>query len=231
MNHRALYVLALMLIFAIPIMPGYAAQNPYFAANSYWGFNSTILTAYPGAYNMPLTVQVRYIGPVTLYNVSLKLVPGFPITPARGQGNVTLFIPELTPGTTITMFGLFNVSPKANVMVYNESVSASYVMISPYGVVPVSQLVNYSLPVTGFYGVKLAGFSTYPTVIYSGERAGELKASPRQLRQRPGPEPERQCSLPWPACPALFWLQQRVHCISASWSAHQPHVSVFDKQQ
>jgi len=176
MNHRALYVLALMLIFAIPIMPGYAAQNPYFAANSYWGFNSTILTAYPGAYNMPLTVQVRYIGPVTLYNVSLKLVPGFPITPARGQGNVTLFIPELTPGTTITMFGLFNVSPKANVMVYNESVSASYVMISPYGVVPVSQLVNYSLPVTGFYGVKLAGFSTYPTVIYSGERAGELKA-------------------------------------------------------
>ncbi|MGC8557798.1 MAG: COG1361 S-layer family protein [Nitrososphaeria archaeon] len=176
MNHRFLYVLALMLIFAIPVMPGYAAQSQYFAASSYWGFNSTVLTAYPGAYNMPLTVQVRYIGPVTLYNVSLKVVPGFPITPARGQGNITLSIPEITPGTTLTLFGLFNVSPRASTMVYNESIKASYTVLGPQGIEPGSQLVNFSLPVTGFYGIKLAGFRTCPAVIYSGERAGELKA-------------------------------------------------------
>mgnify|MGYP001772920067 CR=1 FL=1 len=179
---RALLFLAVAsaLLAAGPLVAS-AAPQPYFSAYGFWGVNSTALLASPGSSDLPLTVVLVYEGPFQLYNVSATLEPGYPLIPARGQGNVSAFLPAMGPGDELRLTGFFNVSPSAQVGVYNESVRVSYVELvrlpstGEEVALRGSEDVNFSLPVLGSSEVRLAGFYTYPPVIYAGEEAGELR--------------------------------------------------------
>ncbi len=181
---KAIQLLALMLalsgaFYYAPVAHAASQQSPLFYVSSYWGYNTTVITAYPGATALPLTIRATYAGPVTLYNVTMVVKPRFPIVPIKGEPNASLFLPELTPGTSVGLVGLYNVSGSASLGVYNETLSIVY-----YAEVEVPQVgptlvrgqeeVNFSVPITGYSGIKLVSYRTTPAVIYAGDTAGVL---------------------------------------------------------
>ena len=158
-----------------------AVPQPYFTAFGSWGVNSTAIVASPGSSDVPLTVELVYEGPLQLYNVSATLEPSYPLVSVRGQGNVSEFVPVLEPGKELQLVGIFNVSKSAQVGVYNETIHVSYVELAQIPgtdtevALSGSEDVNFSVPILGHSDVRLAGFTTYPPVIYAGDMAGELE--------------------------------------------------------
>jgi hypothetical protein len=157
-----------------------SSQNsPVFVVYSFWGTQQSPILAYPGASDLPLTVQITYLGPLTLYDVNITYSPAFPLSSIPGQGNLTVFLPELNPGQELNLAGFFNISEQAKNMVYNQTIKISYKIL-----VQVPQLgeeflsenenVSFKVPIIGSYNIKLSGFKTVPIALYSGMYAGGI---------------------------------------------------------
>ncbi|AFZ70343.1 hypothetical protein Calag_0585 [Caldisphaera lagunensis DSM 15908] len=153
--------------------------KPSFIAYSYWGSNTSPILAYPGASFLPLTITVTYLGPYTLYNVTINSTITYPLILSKGSSIPSLYIPVLTPGTTLKLFGLFNVSNTSN-GIYNETLNIKYTIFKTIPetnqTIPISQFttIKYSVPILGYVDLKLVGFKTNPPVIYAGDTAAIL---------------------------------------------------------
>ncbi len=178
-----LIVIAVLLSAIMPTVPlvsrsqSLEAPGPTFIAASYWGVsaNQTLLAS-PGSFFMPLTVVLYYLGPVTLYNVSVRFNASYPLIPVKGQGTLQELLPAMQPGDSIRLVGLFNVSPSAQPGIYNESLNVSYTVVvrTPTGenlTLSLSQEVKFKVPIVGFQSVRLVTFSTTPLAVYSGMSA------------------------------------------------------------
>ena len=184
MKLRAGTVLALLLLLSLAsfVAPRAGAEQapqlrPAFAVYAYWGVNESQVIAYPGAGPLPLSVKVVYLGPVDAYNVTFKVVPSWPLEPARGEGAVTAYIPVMAPGDSLTLVGLYNVSANASIGVYNETLKVSFLVgefvpqLNKTVYVSASYNLSFSVPVLGYQDIKVAGFRTEPPVIYAGQNA------------------------------------------------------------
>ncbi len=154
--------------------------KPSFIAYSYWGTNESQILAYPGASFLPLTITITYLGPYTLYNVTINSTISYPLILSKGSPIPSLYIPVLNPGTTLKLFGLFNVSKTSQDKVYNETLNIKYTIFKTVPqlnqTIPITQFttVNYSVPILGIVDLKLVGFKTTPSVIYAGDTAAIL---------------------------------------------------------
>ncbi len=178
-NKAALLFIAIFSSFAIAGVATSFAQSisPVFTIYSIWGTQGSPILAYPGGTDLPLTLQIAYLGPVTLYDVNISYAPSFPLSSLSGQGNFSLFIPELTPGQEISLAGFFNINNHSRDMVYNQTLTVSYkipVQVPEVGEQFLSgkQNVTFSVPIVGNYSIKLTGFKTLPIALYSGMYAG-----------------------------------------------------------
>ncbi|MGC9072500.1 MAG: COG1361 S-layer family protein [Acidilobus sp.] len=155
-----------------------ASVKPTFLAFSHWGFNTTYMIAYPGASFLPLTIELLYEGPTTLYYVNVSLNATYPITPVRGQSSIGITALELQPGQEIMMTGLFNVSPQATPGVYNETLNVTYLVEVQTSAGPVlvkgASQVRFPVAIVGFSDVIVNGYRTTPPVIYAGLQAATL---------------------------------------------------------
>jgi hypothetical protein len=157
----------------------YSQSSPVFVVYSFWGTRQSPILAYPGASDLPLTLQITYLGPLTLYDVNITYSPTFPLSSIPGQGNITVFIPQLNPGQELNIAGFFNVSEQAKNMDYYQTITISYkilVQVPQLGeeFLSGSENVSFKVPIIGSYEIKLVGFKTIPTVIYAGMYAGGI---------------------------------------------------------
>ncbi len=177
---NALLLIAMVSFFGTVNTATASSQNsPVFVVYSFWGTQQSPVLAYPGASDLPLTVQITYLGPLTLYDVNITYSPAFPLSSIPGQGNLTVFLPELNPGQELNLAGFFNISEQAKNMVYNQTIKISYKIL-----VQVPQIgeeffsenenVSFKVPIIGSYNIKLAGFKTVPIALYSGMYAGGI---------------------------------------------------------
>ncbi len=142
-----------------------------------WGTQESPILAFPGASDLPLTLQIVYLGPLNIYDVNITYAPSFPLSSIPGQGNLSIFVPELQPGQDLTISGLFNVNNQSKNMDYNQNLTVSYkvlVQVPQLGQEFISerQNVSFKVPIIGSYSIKLVGFRTLPMALYSGMYAG-----------------------------------------------------------
>ncbi len=162
----------------VPTSLALALIKPTFNAFAFWGLNETQpLLAYPGASYMPLTALVIYMGPSTLYNVTIRMNVSSPLELVSGEPEPSLKVPLLEPGTELKLIGLFNVSPSASLGLYNETLNVTYTELVKEPITNTTimirswELVNLPVPVVGFVNIRLLGFRTEPPVIYAGINA------------------------------------------------------------
>ena len=173
-----------LILVGIPLVHVSKAETiplkPSFIAYSYWGTNGSQIIAYPGASFLPLTITITYLGPYTLYNVTINSTISYPLTLSKGDSTPSLYIPVLTPGTTLRLFGLFNISNTSHDGIYNETLNIKYTTFETIPqtnqTIPITQFTTtkYSVPILGYVDLKLAGFKTTPPVIYAGDTAAIL---------------------------------------------------------
>jgi len=164
---RAAALLLLAALAALPAPPG-----PHFAAVSLWGTPSSPIIPYPGMLEAPLTIQIVYGGPATLYDVNVTLEPSWPLEPAPGQGPLSALLPQLSPGQQVELTGYFAVAPNATPGIYRQSVLISYV--GPQG--PGSSNLTVGVPVIGRADLVASAYWTEPPVVYAGSRAVAVHA-------------------------------------------------------
>ncbi|MGC8572841.1 MAG: COG1361 S-layer family protein [Caldisphaera sp.] len=154
--------------------------KPSFVAYSYWGTNESHMLAYPGGSFLPLTITITYLGPYTLYNVTINSTISYPLILSKGETTPSLYIPVLNPGTTLKLFGLFNISYNSEDKIYNQTLNIKYTLFETIPqtnkTIPIIKYMtlNYSVPILGYVNLKLAGFKTTPSVIYAGDTAAVL---------------------------------------------------------
>jgi len=159
---------------AIGVQPVAVALQPYFLAYAQWGINGSML-AYPGGVSLPLIIKVTYEGPVELYGVNATFYPEYPLSFISGEKSEQLLIPALEPGSTFELAGFFDVSANAHDGLYEQRLLVSYEIESSSQPLEVAEWVNFTVPILGLSMLRLQAFETYPSVIYAGERAGELR--------------------------------------------------------
>ena len=151
--------------------------RPAFLVYASWGTNESQIIAYPGAGPLPLSIRVIYLGPVNVYNATFKFQASWPIEPVRGEGAITAYVPVMTPGSSLTLVGLYNVSANASLGVYSETLEASFLVgefvpqLNRTVYVSLTYNLSFSVPVLGYQDIKLVGFKTEPPVIYAGQNA------------------------------------------------------------
>ncbi|MGC8569068.1 MAG: COG1361 S-layer family protein [Nitrososphaeria archaeon] len=179
---RSSAALLLAVMFALggtAAAPAIAQPQPVFQVYAYWGSQQHPILAYPGASGLPLVLQIIYLGPTSIYGVNVTYSPGYPLQAVRGEGNISVLIPELQPGQQITLFGYFGVSPNATDGLYEQSVNVTYSLpaqVPGVGEVMLrgSEVVSFRVAVLGAPRVSLSGFITRPPAIYAGDTAGAL---------------------------------------------------------
>ena len=181
-TNYALAIIAMLVAFLLPSSFALASSQqpaPQFYVVSYWGTQASPVLAYPGASGLPLTLSVVYLGPATLYNVNITYSPTYPLTSVSGQGNLSVLIPALSPGQSVSMFGFFNVNSSASTKAYEQTLKISYYVqteVPSVGEVflPFSENLTFKVYVLGNYSIRLAGYRTTPIKLYSGMTAGAL---------------------------------------------------------
>lgn len=177
---KALLVVALV---ALPYLqlsgvasaePITAASQPYFLAYAYWGVNESVL-AYPGATSLPLVIKLIYEGPVELYGVNATFRPAYPLSAISRERAEELVVPALQPGSSLELIDFLDVSSHAHDGVYEQRLFVSYEVESSTQPIEGAEWVNFTVPILGLPTLRLQAFETYPSVIYAGERAGELR--------------------------------------------------------
>jgi hypothetical protein len=154
--------------------------KPSFVVYSYWGTNESQMLAYPGASFLPLTITITYLGPYTLYNVTINSTISYPLILSKGEGVPSIYIPVLNPGTSLKLFGLFNISSTSDNKIYNQSLNIKYTIFETIPqinkTIPITdyETTDYSVPILGYTNIKLVGFKTTPSVIYAGDTAAIL---------------------------------------------------------
>ncbi len=178
-NTVALLLIGIVTFFGVAGVSASFAQSqpPDFVVYSIWGTQESPVIAYPGAEGLPLTLQITYLGPVTLYDVNISYAPSFPLSSIEGQGNLSLYVPELSPGQEVSLAGFFNVNAHSKSIAYNQTLTVSYkvlVQVPQLGEELLSgkQNVSFKVPIIGNYSIKLSGFKTLPLTLYSGMYAG-----------------------------------------------------------
>ncbi|MGC9210279.1 MAG: COG1361 S-layer family protein [Acidilobus sp.] len=184
---------------------GVGAVKPTFIAYSHWGVNTSYVLAYPGASYLPLTIELIYEGPLTLYDVNVSLNATYPISPVQGQQPLKVTLLELQPGQQVTLIGLFNVSPQAAPGVYNETLNVSYLveLPTPAGsqMVRGFSQVRFPVAIVGFAEVILNGYRTTPPLIYAGMQAAVLTVYLSNRGNSPAANVTASLSVTGPAYP------------------------------
>jgi len=178
-------MLILMTAFSIAVT-GFASANqgnfskikPRFIAESFWGTNTSPLVVYPGASYMPLTTELVYLGPANIYNVSIYFNSSYPLVLSKGQKQISLFLPEVSPGDRIRLFGYFNVSSSSHPGIYNETLTIVYYTMEAGKSIPImvrgNETINTSIPILGYSDIKLMAFRTNPPVLYAGMKVASI---------------------------------------------------------